>query len=141
QAKTIRINSRAALAAAIETITADWERCKYLELFFTENEQQRTLTQNAALHKWLELVAETLNDAGLDMRRTLRHDVDIPWTKSSVKEYIWKPVQEALTNKQSTTEANRVEYADVEQVIARHLATKGVQTPPWPKKPIKAKAA
>ena len=48
--------------------------------------------QNNALHLWLEMVAKCLNDAGLDMRHTIREDVDMPWTQS-LKEYLWRPLQ------------------------------------------------
>ena len=93
----------------------------------------RTPTQNASMHKWFELVADTLNNAGLDMKRVLKPDVDIPWTKTSVKEFIWRPIQEAMFDKESTTEANKVEYGEIEEVIRRHLAQKhGVSLPPWP---------
>ena len=51
-------------------------------------EAQRSDSQNSALHLWCEMVAKHLNDLGMDMRKTLRQDMDIPWTKSSVKEYI-----------------------------------------------------
>ena len=57
----------------------------------------RTPTQNASMHKWFELVADTLNNAGLDMKRVLKPDVDIPWTKTSVKEimfYFAFPIRE-----------------------------------------------
>jgi len=95
----------------------------------------RTLTQNAALHRWLGLVAKALNEAGCDMKRTLRHDADISWTAASVKEYLWRPVQEAMTGKGSTADANRVEYGEVEQELSRHIAQRvGVTLPPWPKK-------
>jgi hypothetical protein len=40
----------------------------------------RTMAQNSALHLWLGQVAQTLNDAGLDMKKTLKPNVDIPWT-------------------------------------------------------------
>jgi len=46
------------------------------------NMEQRTTKQNSALHKFFELVAETLNSAGLDMRKALRADIDIPWSKT-----------------------------------------------------------
>jgi len=65
---------------------------------------KRTLKQNKSLHKYCELLADALNDAGLDMKKVLRPTIDIPWTKTSVKEHLWKPIQEAMLSKESTTE-------------------------------------
>jgi hypothetical protein len=66
--------------------------------------KQRTTQQNKALHKYYELIARTLNEHGLDMRKALKPEIDIMWTKDSVKEYLWRPIQEAQVNKTSTTE-------------------------------------
>lgn len=95
----------------------------------------RTLTQNAALHVWLGWLADALNEAGHDMRATLKPDVDIPWTAESAKAHLWRPIQEAMTGQASTADAGRLDYAEVEAVLSRHLASRlGVQAPPWPKK-------
>jgi hypothetical protein len=96
-------------------------------------EDTRTPTQNSALHLWCELVAATLNAGGLAMRRTMKPEVDIPWTKESVKRYLWKPLQEAMTGKESTAKAGKWEYPEISETMTRHFATKfGVQLPPWP---------
>ena len=95
--------------------------------------KKRTAQQNKALWKFYELLAQTLNDAGYDMRRTLKHDVDIPWTKNSVHDYLWIPIQTALTEKESTTDLDTVEPSQIHEVLSRHLASKlGVSVPPWP---------
>ena len=49
---------------------------------------QRTTKQNASLHKYFQLLSDSLNDAGLDMRRTLKEEIDIPWTPANVKEHL-----------------------------------------------------
>lgn len=95
----------------------------------------RTLKQNAALHVWLGQLAAKLNEAGLDMRAVLKPGADIPWTAQTAKDHLWRPIQNALTGKESTADASRVEYGEVEEVLCRHLAEKlGIQAPPWPKK-------
>lgn len=95
----------------------------------------RTLRQNSALHLWLGMVAKALNDAGADMKRTLRHDAEIPWTPEAVKEHLWRPVQEAMVGVESTADAERKDYAQVEETLARNIAQRvGVTLPPWPKK-------
>lgn len=57
-----------------------------------KEEKQRTILQGRALHKYFELVGEALNVAGLDMKKVLKPNVDIPWNKDSVKNFLWKPV-------------------------------------------------
>jgi hypothetical protein len=55
----------------------------------------RTHKQNNALHVYCRMLSEALNDAGYDMKKTLKQEVEIPWTTELVKQYLWKPVQEA----------------------------------------------
>lgn len=79
------------------------------------------------------MLADVLNDAGLDMKRTLKHDVEIPWTMENVKNHLWRPIQIAMTEKESTTSLDTVEPSQIYEVLTRHLATKhGVIVPPWP---------
>jgi len=91
---------------------------------------KRTKKQNRALHKYFSLVAGTLNDAGLDMRAVLKPEVDIPWTGKTIKEYLWRPIQEVQTTKKSTTELTTKEISEVWETLNRHLGQKlGVHEP------------
>lgn len=92
----------------------------------------RSITMNSCLHKYCELVATALNDAGLDMRKMLRAEIDIPWTKQSVKDHLWRPIQDAMTSKESTTEATNAEYKNVFLVLSRHLSEKKGINVGWP---------
>lgn len=70
------------------------------------------------------LIADALNSAGHDMRKTLKESVEIPWTGASIKEYMWKPIQKAMLNKSSTTELDKqMEIDKVWDTIMRHLNT------------------
>ena len=90
----------------------------------------RTSQQNSALHKGCELLADALNDAGYDMKRTLKEDVDIPWSKDSVKEYLFRPIMQAMLSKESTVELSTKEVSEVWTVLNRHLAMKfGISIP------------
>lgn len=82
--------------------------------------ERRTLQQNRAIHKFFELLADDLNSAGLDMKRTLKPQADIPWTPITVKEYLWKPIQDAMLHKESTTELTTKEISQVYEVLIRH---------------------
>lgn len=98
------------------------------------NEKQRTGQQNKALHLFLGMLADILNDAGLDQRKVLKPEVSIPWTKTSVKENLWRPIQQAMYAKKSTTKlAKQKEIDEIHKVLMRHLAEKfGVEFIPFP---------
>jgi len=85
---------------------------------------QRTKKQNDSLHLYFQQVADTLNDAGLDMRVVLKPDVEIPWSKESVKEHLWKPIQRIYLAKKSTTELETEDVNEVYRILDRHLAEK-----------------
>ena len=90
----------------------------------TLTEKQRTTRQNKALHKYFSLVAEALNDAGLDMRVVLKPHVAIPWTTISVKKFLWKPIQDGLFDKDSTAELTTKEPTLVYETLNRFLSEK-----------------
>ena len=98
-----------------------------------ETEKPVTDKQFRALHVWCKLMADLLDAHGLDMRKTLKPDIEIPWEGRTVKEYIWKPVLAAMTLKESSTEMSTVDPTAILQVIARHFSEKhGIEVPPWP---------
>lgn len=84
----------------------------------------RTIKQNSALWQYYETLAETLNESGLDMRTVLKPSIDIPWSKQSIHDYLWKPVQDAYLDKKSTTELNTDEVSKVYDILHRHLVEK-----------------
>lgn len=81
----------------------------------------RTAQQNKALHVLFQLLANNLNEQGLDMRKTLKPGVEIPWSGAGVKEWLWKPIQKAQLNKDSTTKLTTVEIDQVFDTLIRHL--------------------
>ena len=87
-------------------------------------DKQRTLQQNSALHKYFELLADELNTAGLDMRRTLKPGVDIPWSQNTVKDFLWRPIQRAQLQKESTTELTTKDIDTVYDTLTRYLGEK-----------------
>lgn len=103
-----------------------------LDFDFEKEVQQRTLKQNRSLHKYCELLAEAFNDAGLDMKKVLKPEVEIPWTKYSAKEYLWRPIQLVMTGHLSTAEAETVDYGEIYKVLDRHLAQKFGVSVAWP---------
>lgn len=86
--------------------------------------ERRTLNQNAALHLFFKQLSDELTSAGLDMVKTLKPGVEIPWTPEMVKEYLWRPIQEVMTGKESTTELSTKEINQVYEVLIRHMGEK-----------------
>ena len=97
-------------------------------------DDQRTLQQNKSLHLYCELVAKSLNEAGLNIEEVLKHfTMEIDWTGGSVKELLWKTAQQRMFNKASTTELDRhKEITEVYEAINRFLAKLGVESVPFP---------
>ena len=87
-----------------------------------KNFDMRTLKQNAAMHKYFTLVAEALNDKQLTVKTIIKADIE--WNPISVKSLLWKPIQEAVLHKKSTTELKRKEIDDVYDTINRALGEK-----------------
>jgi regulator of sigma D len=130
----IKIDSELAYAEFMRDFRKLWLENHYLIVKIRKG-KQRTLTQNNSLHLFCEMLADELNAGGFDMRKVMKPEVEIPWTMESVKQNLWKPIQEALIGKESTAEADRTEYTKVHELLSRHLGQKlGVQVPEWPKK-------
>lgn len=84
----------------------------------------RTAQQNRALHLYFNMLATALNDAGLDQRKVLKPEVDMPWSCHSVKEFLWRPIQLAVTQKESTTKLERSEVNEIFRVLHLHMVQK-----------------
>ena len=82
----------------------------------------RTLKQNRSIHKYFEMLSQSLNDSGLDIRRTLKQDFEIPWSALAVKELIFKPLLKAHTGKDSTTKMSSKELDVIFMIISKHLS-------------------
>ena len=85
-----------------------------------KNMDTRTALQNRALHKYFGLLSEALNEQGLSVQVVLK--VDVSWTPDAVKEYIWRPVQKAYTNKTSTTKINTTDIDKIYDFINAKLS-------------------
>lgn len=94
--------------------------------------KQRTLQQNKSLHLLFEKLSEKLNDAGYNVMKTLRHDVEIDWSPILIKELIWKSIQKSMYDKESTTELTSGEMQAVYETLNRHLGEKFHIHIPWP---------
>lgn len=84
-------------------------------------QKTRTLTQNKALHLMFTQLADELNGQGLTVMKTLKHDAEIMWTPTLVKELVWRKLQIALTGKESTTEINTQEINKILDTMTKYL--------------------
>jgi hypothetical protein len=127
------VNSEFTLQQFVAFAEEQFRKHKYV-VFTWRTGKQRTPKQNASLHVWLKQVSEALNDAGYDMRKTLKPEIDIPWDEDGkmAKEHLWRPVQKIILDKESTVEAERQEYVRVYEVLNRHLSQKFGISIPWP---------
>ncbi len=93
----------------------------------------RSDRQNNSLHLWLDLLARELNDAGYTVQKFLKQAIELNWTGSLCKELIWRPVQEAILGKRSTTQLAKVQ--DIDEVfdhLNRHLGERFQIHVEWP---------
>lgn len=87
-------------------------------------EELRTLKQNKAIHKYFSLLSEEFNNAGLSMTKVLKPGIDIDWTPEMIKKYLWKPVQDTMLDKKSTTKLNTKEVSKIYETLNRLTAQK-----------------
>lgn len=101
---------------------------------------ERTEDQNRALHKYFELVAKELNEGGYTVQLVLQKKVDLSWDKEKVKELLWRPAQQAITGKKSTTKLDKVsDITEIYEHLTRHLGEKFGINVPFPHDPNKPK--
>lgn len=98
---------------------------------------QRTAQQNRALHKFFNLLSDKLNEMGLEMKLILKPTTEIWWTPDAVKEYLWRPVQKKMYQKESTTELEKhIEIENIHENLMRLLGEKyEVEYIPFPQDP------
>jgi len=84
-----------------------------------DQDKQRTLQQNKALHLMFKQLADMLTESGFDMKATLKPEIDIMWTPENIKEYVWRPLQKAMLQKESTTELTTNEIDKVFAIVSK----------------------
>jgi len=96
----------------------------------------RSPFQQAALEVWCRMVADLFNEQ--DIPRAVRSpifkkgEMEAPWSRASVKDEIWRPIQIALTEQESSTKPTTKQYVEIYEYIVRAFAEKGIQLPQWP---------
>ena len=129
--KATVINSQQSLDAYIEHLRGQFDKHKYLRVD-VKTGKQRTLTQNASMQLYCTQMAAALNDAGLDFRKVVKEEIDVPWTKDLVQDYMWRIIQELVTGHKSTTKPDRHQYGEIYEIMNRHVSGKLGVFVPWP---------
>lgn len=117
------INSDKALEEAIKEIARLYKENRYLIIDIKKG-SQRTPPQNRSLHKYCELLSDELNNAGYTIAKILTKPLDISWSKHTVKELLWRTVQKAILDKDSTTKLSRSEVSQVYDELNNIMATR-----------------
>jgi len=119
----------------IKHIEMMFEQKKYLTIDIKAG-KPRTSLQNNALHLYLSRLSVAMNEAGLDMPTVLSHHDLIPWDVKGLnaKERLWKPIQEALTGKESTTKPKSSQYAEIYDTLNSFMSSKYGISIQWPVK-------
>jgi hypothetical protein len=122
------VNSDASLENFITHLRELYADKKYVQVKWSTG-KAITNPQHRSVYLYCQLLTNALNDHGLDMVKTL-HDVEIPWSKESVKEHIWAKVQKAKYDTKSLSKLERHEVGAIYDDINRHLSNKfGVYVP------------
>ena len=90
--------------------------------------RKRTKKQNSSMHLFFEHIANACNDSGHEMEISspmLSKTITVQWTKESIKEYIWRPVQVAMyPDTHSTEDLKTIELMKVTEQLQHFLAQK-----------------
>ena len=101
-----------------------------VEVIVRKAGNKRTEAQNNALHLYFTQLSEAFNEAGLDIRKVIRQEVDIEWSPVLVKELLWRKIQKFVLKKESTTELNKLEEIDkIYELLNRFTSKFGVAVP------------
>lgn len=88
----------------------------------------RTVQQNRAIHKYLALIAAKLNAEDISVTMVIKPDT--VWTVESAKELMWRPVQQALTGRSSSTKLTTEEVTAVYDSVNKILGERfGIHEP------------
>lgn len=107
-------------------------KTRILDIENVKESKLRTELQNRSLHKYYSSLAEALNDGGFEMQKVIRQSVEIPWTGTTVKEILWRPLQKAYKLENST---KRLKTTDIDKIYDLLNKTIGERTGiyvPWP---------
>jgi len=89
-------------------------------------DKKLTEKQRNALHLYFTQIAEALNHEGLDVRLVLQviaeKGIDMMWSKTLVKELLWRKIQKKYLAKHSTKDLNSIgEITEIYDMLNKFL--------------------
>jgi len=93
-----------------------------------QKKNTRSARQNSSLHLLFTIISDQLNEMGVEFQYfglkgqvlSLRH------TPTLVKEYIWRRIQIAMFDIESTTKINTEQINQIVDVLAKYFGEKGI---------------
>jgi len=96
---------------------------------------QRTLTQNAALHRWCRDCAEVLKASDLEYSALVdilnAKGIEVMWDEEVFKNLV-RSTLHSVYGIDSTAEADTKQYNKIYEAFCRLFGSNGVTLPPWP---------
>lgn len=100
--------------------------------FMNKEEKQRTSAQNRALHSGFQEIADRFNEKGYGVEQVLEimnWGIELSWTKTLVKEVLFKQIEKIMFDKTSTADLTTKEPQEVWENMSRGIAPTGVYVP------------
>lgn len=106
----------------LEKLIKAGSRCKM------EETNTRTAKQNSALHLFYTMIANELNELGLEYKYTgiTGKTFELRYTTDLVKDFIWRPIQRVLFKIESTTKLNTQQINEIVDVIIKFFGDQGI---------------
>ncbi len=89
----------------------------------------RTTKQNSALHKYFEFIATELNELGMEFQYQgiKGMNISLRYTPELVKDFIWRPIQIALFEIQSTKDLDTKQMNDIIDILIKYFGERGIE--------------
>lgn len=91
--------------------------------------KKRSSQENRALHVFFQNISYELNRLGMEFtyRGVKGMDIQTTYTPEIVKEFIWKPLQNALLSKSSTTELTHSDIQMIFDILGKYFSEMGIE--------------
>lgn len=93
-----------------------------------EIKETRSAKQNRALHCFFRIISEQLNELGMEFnyQGVTGNTFSTRYTPLVVKDFLWRPIQIALFNIESTTKIDTKQINEIVEVIYKFFAERGI---------------
>ena len=91
--------------------------------------KKRSSQENRALHVLFQNIAYELNRLGLEFtfRGIKGMEIETTYTPEIVKNFLWRPLQDALLKKSSTTQLTHNDIGLIFEILGKYFAENGIE--------------